>query len=146
MRRISQRLFEHIQFLGSVTVLYIQITVKEIVKGNSNKKPASLLRVGCPYKIQSVHVYIYIYTVIMLGWFNTYNLTSFDMILLGLFILFKSNLLMLISSPWIVLVKTVNIFLSLCDWVNYWNMFSMYLLCLENIASKYIHWFFIGDI
>ena len=41
----------------------------------------------------------------MPGWFNTYNLTCFDTLLLVLFILFISNLLMLISSPSIVLVK-----------------------------------------
>ena len=35
--------------------------------------------------------------------------------------------------------KTVNTFLSLCDWVSCWGMFSMYLLCLENNASKYIY-------
>ena len=33
MRRDSQRLFERIQFLGSVMVLYIQITVIVIVNG-----------------------------------------------------------------------------------------------------------------
>ena len=32
MRSNSQRLFKHIQFLGSVTVLYIQITARVIDK------------------------------------------------------------------------------------------------------------------
>ena len=48
MRRNSQRIFENVQFLGSVMVLYIQITVRVIVKYNSNKKPARFLRAGCP--------------------------------------------------------------------------------------------------
>ena len=34
MKRNSQRLFEHIQFLGSATVLYIQIAARVIMKGN----------------------------------------------------------------------------------------------------------------
>ena len=37
MKRNSQRLFKHIQSLGLVTVLYIQITVGVIAKGNSLK-------------------------------------------------------------------------------------------------------------
>ena len=32
MRRNSQRLFKHIQFLGSLMVMYIQIIVRVIVK------------------------------------------------------------------------------------------------------------------
>ena len=48
MRRHSQRLFEQIEFLGSVPVLYIQITVRVIVKCNSNEKPIRLLRAECP--------------------------------------------------------------------------------------------------
>ena len=48
MRRNSQRLFERIEFIGSIGVLYIQITVRVILKCNSNKKPARLLPAGCP--------------------------------------------------------------------------------------------------
>ena len=48
MRRNSQRLFKCIQFLGSVTVLYIKITVRVIVKWNSNEKAARFLCAGCP--------------------------------------------------------------------------------------------------
>ena len=46
MRRKSQRFFEHIQFLWSITVLYIQITVRVTVKRKFKQK-ASALFVRC---------------------------------------------------------------------------------------------------
>ena len=79
MRKNSQRLFKHIQFLGSVTVLYIQIIVRVIVKGNSNKKPAlvahwvSIGNLECCclnsnallYTYMHIYIYIYIYIYIL---------------------------------------------------------------------------------
>ena len=100
-------------------VLYIQITVRVIVKCNLNKKPAHLLRAGCPYKIQSaaicipthyftltyigiyIYIYIYSYYVRVIQYLRS---PHFDTILLVLFISFISNLLMSIISPSIIVV------------------------------------------
>ena len=120
MRRNSQRLLDHIQFLGLVTVLYIQISVRVIVKRISNKsrraccklsahRKSRVLLVVLLFEFQNtpahLHIYIYIYIYIMLGSFNTYNLTHFDPILLISFTWVNFNLFISIRFPLIVCVK-----------------------------------------
>ena len=68
MRRNSQRLFKHIQFLESVTVLYIQKSQWEWLWKEIQTKSRRLLHAGCPYDIQNIasSVNVWILTIVAL--------------------------------------------------------------------------------
>ena len=72
MQRDFQRLFEHIQFLGFVTVLEIQIIEIVIVKLNSNGCQHASCALGVHgrsrvllFEFQYIYIYTYIYSPLL---------------------------------------------------------------------------------